>query len=367
MKKIPISLGESSYDIVVGYRITSELGEAAREVGLGSKQMIISSDAVWSLYGKMVYASLASSGFNVTSTNVNDDEEAKSLETVSTIYDRLLDNEFDRTSSIIALGGGVVGDITGFAAATYMRGIRYAQVPTTLLAQVDSSLGGKTGVNHAKAKNLIGVFCQPALVWIDVATLQTLPEREFRSGLAEVIKYAIITDRGLFSTLSEVVPLLSSTSLETLIDIVSRCCSIKARVVQEDEKETGVRSILNYGHTIGHAIETITNYSHYTHGEAIAVGMTAAAKISHKIGTCDQETMELQENLLRSARLPTSIDLPINPRTIVDQLSSDKKKLDGKVRWVLPRTIGDVFLTDDVPARTVLEVLREITDMQEHV
>jgi 3-dehydroquinate synthase len=367
LKKIPISLGESSYDIVVGYRITSELGEAAREVGLGSKQMIISSDAVWSLYGKMVYASLASSGFNVTSTNVNDDEEAKSLETVSTIYDRLLDNEFDRTSSIIALGGGVVGDITGFAAATYMRGIRYAQVPTTLLAQVDSSLGGKTGVNHAKAKNLIGVFCQPALVWIDVATLQTLPEREFRSGLAEVIKYAIITDRGLFSTLSEVVPLLSSTSLETLIDIVSRCCSIKARVVQEDEKETGVRSILNYGHTIGHAIETITNYSHYTHGEAIAVGMTAAAKISHKIGTCDQETMELQENLLRSARLPTSIDLPINPRTIVDQLSSDKKKLDGKVRWVLPRTIGDVFLTDDVPARTVLEVLREITDMQEHV
>ena len=361
MKKIPVSLGESSYDIVVGSQIISELGEAARKVGLGSKEMIISSNAVWPLYGKMVHDSLTSSHFEVATTNVNDDEEAKSLGTLGTIYDRLLDNKFDRASGIIALGGGVVGDVAGFAAATYMRGIRYAQVPTTLLAQVDSSIGGKTGVNHPKAKNLIGAFYQPALVWIDVATLRTLPERELRSGLAEVIKYAIITDRELFSALSDTITSLSSTSLETLVDIVSRCCSIKARVVEEDEKEAGVRSILNYGHTVGHAIETITNYSHYTHGEAIAVGMTAAARISHKIGTCDHETMKLQESLLRSARLPTTINLPINPQAIVDQLDSDKKRLGGKVRWVLPRTIGDVFLTDDVPSGIVLEVLKEIS------
>jgi len=361
LKKIRVSLGENSYDIVVGSRIISELGEVARKIGLGRKEMIVSSNIVWPLYGKAVHDSLTSSHFEVATTNLNDDEEAKSLEALKTIYDELLDNKFDRTSGIIAAGGGVVGDLAGFAAATYMRGLRYVQVPTILLAQVDSSIGGKTGVNHPKAKNLIGAFHQPSLVWIDVATLQTLPEREFRSGLAEVTKYAIIADREFFFTLSDTITSLSSASLDRLIDIISRCCSIKARVVEKDEKEAGVRSILNYGHTLGHAIETITNYSHYTHGEAIAIGMTAAARISQKIGECDHEAVKLQESLLRSARLPTTINLPITPETILHQLDSDKKRRDGKIRWVLPRTIGDVFLTDDVPSSIVLEVIKEMS------
>jgi len=361
LKTIRVSLGENSYDIVVGFQIIRQLGEAAKRIELGRKEMIISSNIVWPLYGSMVHDSLASSHFEVETTNLNDDEEAKSLETLGMIYERLLNNKFDRKSGIIALGGGVVGDLAGFAAATYMRGIRYAQVPTTLLAQVDGSIGGKTGVNHPKAKNLIGAFHQPALVWIDVATLRTLPERELRSGMAEVIKYAMITDQGFFSALSDTITSLSSTSLQELVEIISRCCSIKARVVEEDEKEAGVRSILNYGHTVGHAIETITNYSHYTHGEAIAIGMTAAARISHKIGTCNDETMKLQESLLRAAGLPTTINLLIAPETILDQLDSDKKKLDGKIRWVLPRTIGDVFLTDEVPSHIVLDALKEIS------
>lgn len=360
MKRISVSLGDRSYEIVIGYRIMSELGEAISKLGLGPKEMIITSESVQSLYGKIVYDSLASSGFDVSVTTVSDDEKAKSLETLTKIYDKLLENGFDRSSGIVALGGGVVGDIAGFAAATFMRGIRFAEVPTTLLAQVDSSIGGKTGVNHPRAKNLIGAFYQPAIVWTDIFTLQTLPGRELRSGLAEVIKYAIIADRELFWTLEKTAASLSSTSHEALIEIILRCCSIKARIVQEDENEKGVRSILNYGHTVGHALEALTGYSYYTHGEAIAIGMIAAARISREIGATDQDTTELQENLLRSAGLPTRIDQPIDAQTIVEQLNRDKKRLGGRIRWVLPRIIGNVFLTSEVPSDVVLEVLKDM-------
>ena len=338
----------------------NELGEVVSKLGLGSKEMIITNKVVWPLYGEIVRDSLASSGFDVFVTIVRDNEEAKSLETLATIYDELLEKQFDRSSGIIALGGGVVGDIAGFAAATFMRGIRFAQVPTTLLAQVDSSIGGKTGVNRPRAKNLIGAFHQPAVVWTDIAALQTLPDRQLRSGLAEVIKYAIIADPEFFWMLTKTVASFRSTSHEALVEVVSRCCSIKARIIHEDEKERGVRSILNYGHTVGHALEALTGYSYYTHGEAIAVGMTAAAKISSEIGTTDQETVELQENLLQSAGLPTRIDQSIDPQTVVEQLDSDKKRLAGKIRWVLPRTVGEVFLTSDVPSEVVLKVLQDM-------
>jgi len=360
LKRIPVSLGERSYEIVVGNGILSDLGKAISKLGLGCKQMIVSSERVWSLYGKVIQDSLVSSHFDVSVALVDDDEEAKSLHSVTAIFDRLLENELDRSSGILALGGGVIGDVAGFAAATFMRGLRLIQVPTTLLAQVDSSIGGKTGINHPKAKNLIGAFYQPTIVWSDISTIRTLPERELRSGLAEVIKYAIIADPELYQILASTLHTFPNLSSESVIEIISRCSSIKARVVEEDEKERGIRSILNYGHTVGHALETLTGYAHYSHGEAVAIGMKAAASISCELGFTSDETLELQERLIDTAHLPSRIDQPIKPTDILQQLKKDKKALGGRIRWVLPRTIGKVFLTDLVPTDTVLRVLKDM-------
>lgn len=365
MSRIPVSLGPRSYEIVIGHDILAKLGEALRELGLGSKQIIVTSRTVWALYGKIVHDSLEESGFDASVTLVSDDEEAKSFQTLVTIYDNLLEKEFERSSGIVALGGGVVGDTAGFAAATFMRGIGFVQVPTTLLAQVDSSIGGKTGVNHPKAKNLIGAFHQPRLVWTDVSTLSTLPERELRSGLAEIIKYSIVADPALFQLLSENVRPFSSISRDSLIEIISRCCSIKVRIVEQDEKEQGVRSILNYGHTIGHALESLTGYAHYTHGEAIAIGMMAAARISLEIHATDHEMVQSQESIIKRAGLPTTVRRSINPVEIARQLNKDKKRLGERVRWVLPRRVGEVFLTEDVPSDVVLKVLHAMIDSPE--
>jgi len=353
-----VSLGTRSYEIVIGDRIIAKLGDAVRDLELGSKQMIVTSQTVWPLYGRTVHDSLATSGFDVSVTLMRDDEEAKSFQTLTTIFDNLLDKDFERSSGIVAVGGGVIGDTAGFAAATFMRGIRFVQVPTTLLAQVDSSIGGKTAVNHPKAKNLVGAFHQPSLVWTDVTTLSTLPERELTSGLAEVIKYSVIADPELFRLLSENVRSFSNIPGYTLIEIISRCCSIKARIVEQDEREQGIRSTLNYGHTVGHALESLTSYAQYTHGEAIAIGMTAAARISLEIDATDRETVQLQENVTQVAGLPTRMLQTIDPVEIVQQLNKDKKRHAGRVRWVLPRKIGEVFLTEDVPSEVVLRVLQ---------
>jgi len=365
LNKIPVSLGERSYEIVIGHGILSDLGNAISRLGLGPRQMIVTSETLWPLYGKTVHDSLASSGFDVSVAFVRDDEESKSLQTVTSIYDNLLESEFDRSSGIVAVGGGVVGDVAGFAAATFMRGIPFVQVPTTLLAQVDSSIGGKTGVNYPKAKNLVGAFHQPTAVWTDISTLVTLPERELRSGLAEVIKYAIIADQNLFTMLERILSSFSNASSDTLIEVVSRCCSIKARIVEQDERERGIRSILNYGHTVGHALEALTGYAYYTHGEAVAIGMVAAAKISREIHATHQDTVKMQESLVEAAGLPTRIERPIDPYDIVQQLSRDKKRLAGRVRWVLPRTVGEVFLTDEVPSDVVLGILKDMTTSRE--
>jgi 3-dehydroquinate synthase len=365
LRRIPVSLGPHSYEIVIGHEILARLGEALSELKLGSRQMIVTSGPVWNLYGKIVRHSLEASGFDVSVMLVSDNEEAKSFQTLATILDRLLESEFERSSVIIALGGGVVGDVSGFAAAIFMRGLRHVQVPTTLLAQVDSSIGGKTGVNHPKAKNLVGAFHQPSLVWVDTSTLSTLPERQMRSGLAEIIKYSVIADPVLFKLLTESVDSFSTISRDALIEIVSRCCSIKARIVEEDEREHGVRSILNYGHSIGHALETLTGYAHYTHGEAVAIGMMAAARISFEIGATDQDMVQSQEDLIKRAELPTAISQPIDSIEIVRQLRKDKKRADDRMRWVLPRRLGEVFLTEDVPSDIVLKVLHDISTYPE--
>jgi 3-dehydroquinate synthase len=365
LKEVPVSLGERSYDIVIGHGILSALGDSVRKLGLGPREMIVTSKGLWPLYGRPVQDSLAATGFDVCVAQMNDDEEAKSVQTVMSLYDKLVENEFDRNSGIIAVGGGVVGDVAGFAAATFMRGMRFVQVPTTLLAQVDSSIGGKTGVNLRGGKNLVGAFHQPALVWTDVSTLKTLPERELRSGLAEVIKYAVVADPALFHILEREIRSFSEASTDTLINIVSRCCSIKARIVEEDERDHGIRSILNYGHTAGHALETLTNYAHYTHGEAVALGMIVAASVSREIGATDQTTVEKQERLISAAGLPTRIDCLTDGQNLVRQLTRDKKRLAGHTRWVLLKSIGEVFLTSEVPLQVVLRVVKNLTTSKE--
>ena len=365
MKKVMVSIGERSYDIMIGDRILSALGDAVSRLGLGRKEMVVTTTGLWPLYGKAIQDSLAASGFDTFVAQINDDEESKSIQTVMSLYDRLVEKEFGRDSGIIAVGGGVVGDVAGFAAATFMRGMRLVQVPTTLLAQVDSSIGGKTGVNLPSGKNLVGAFHQPTLVWSDVSTLKTLPERELRSGLAEVIKYAVIADSQLLHILEEKTQSLSEASSDAFIEIIPRCFSAKARIVEQDEKEHGVRSILNYGHTFGHALETLTNYTQFTHGEAVALGMIVAARVSCAIGATDQATVEKQERLISAAGLPTRIDRLIDPQSIVRQLIRDKKRLAGQTRWVLPKTIGEVFLTDEVPLDVVLRVVKDLTTSRE--
>lgn len=360
MKIVSVALGERSYEIVVGSGILDGLGEALRRLGVGPKEMIVSARQLWQAYGAAAQDSIMKSGFDVSVALIDDDEESKSLATVTSIYDKLVENELDRSSGIVAVGGGVIGDLAGFTAATFMRGMRFTQVPTTLLAQVDSSVGGKTGVNHPRGKNLVGAFHQPTLVWADVSTLRTLPERELRSGLAEVIKYGVIADAELFQILQRDTQPFSKLANENLIEIVSRCCSIKARIVEEDEREHGIRSILNYGHTVGHALETLTRYRHYTHGEAVAIGMAASARISHALGVADEETVRTQENTLRAVGLPTRIGQPVSSRDIMQQLDTDKKRVAGHTRWVLPKSIGSVFVTDQVPPEVVEHTLQDM-------
>ncbi len=361
MDRIPVSLGDRSYEIVVGNGIIGTLGEEMVRLKFGPKLMLISSHTVWPLYGKIVQESLTKRGFKVATCLLNDDEEAKSLQTVTAVIDDLLENGLDRSSAIVAVGGGVVGDIAGFAAATYMRGIPYVQVPTTLLAQIDSSVGGKTGVNRPKAKNLVGAFHQPKLVWSDVSTLASLPEREFRSGIAEAIKYSIISDPSLSELLKANAESLSKIPSDVLVEIVSRCCSIKAGIVEKDEKERGIRSILNYGHTVGHALESLTDYTAYTHGEAIAIGMIAAARISRDIGATGPETVQQHESMIRAFGLPGVFPRSISPASILKQITGDKKRMAGRARWILPRKIGEVFITSDVPADVVLGTLVGMT------
>jgi 3-dehydroquinate synthase len=361
VKKVTVSLGERSYDIVIGDRILSGIGDAVSRLRLGQKEMVVTSLGIWPLYGEVIQDSLAASGFDTYVAHINDDEESKSIQTVMSLYDKLVEKELGRDSTITAVGGGVVGDVAGFTAATFMRGMKLIQVPTTLLAQVDSSIGGKTGVNLPSGKNLVGAFHQPTLVWTDVSTLRTLPERELRSGLAEVIKYAVVADPQLLRILEEKIHSFSEASGDTLIEIISRCCSAKARIVEQDEKDHGVRSILNYGHTFGHALETLTNYTQFTHGEAVALGMIVAARVSCEIGATDQTMVEKQERLISAAGLPTRIDSVVDPQNIVRQLTRDKKRLAGHTRWVLPKTMGEVFLTSEVPLDVVLRVVKDLT------
>ncbi len=357
MEKINVKLAERSYPILIGSDILTRLGGELKPLGLGSRIAVITNSVVRPLYGEIVEKTLQESGFNVKIIEVPDGEVHKSLATVEGLYDELVDFAMDRTSTVMALGGGVIGDLAGFVAATYMRGVRFVNVPTTLLAHVDSAVGGKTGVDHRRGKNLIGAFYQPSLVLCDLSLLETLPEKEILAGMAEVVKYGVILDPDFFAFIESHVPQILKRESLVMTEVVRSSCAAKVSVVEEDERETGRRVILNFGHTLGHAVEALTGYTRYIHGEAVSMGMTAAARISHAMGLCDKEVISRLEELLKRIGLPT--DLPeIDPEEVIRILAHDKKVRDGKVRFVLPQRIGKVVIRDDVDPEVIRWVFK---------
>lgn len=339
MESIAVGLAERSYDILIGTKTLELLGERCRALDLGTSAAVITNSVVGPLYLKQVKDSLASAGFTVHALELPDGEEYKNACTLNSIYDFLVRERLDRGSFIVALGGGVVGDMAGYAAATFLRGVPFVQVPTTLLAQVDSSVGGKTGINHPLGKNLIGAFYQPRLVAVDLETLDTLPEREFIGGAAEVIKYGVVLDKEFFDYLAEKTVSILERDKESLRYIVKRCCTIKSEVVESDERESGLRAVLNYGHTLGHAVEAITGYKEYIHGEAVAIGMAQAAKLSELRGLSTAADTERIRAILRGFGLP--LDLPPFPASYyLDTLMRDKKVKGGGLSFVFNRGIG---------------------------
>jgi len=350
MRVVNVPLGHRRYSILIGPGLLPRLGKECRKLGLGRRCAIISDSNVAPRFARVAATSLKDAGFESLLITVPAGEKAKSLRTVQQCYDQLAAHHLERRSFIIALGGGVVGDLAGFVAATYLRGISFVQVPTTLLAQVDSSVGGKVGVNLKAGKNLVGAFHQPRLVLCDLDTLRTLPKRQFRAGLAEVIKYGIIYDDALFRRLERGLPKLLKLDPVLLAAVVARCCEIKADVVGQDETETGLRAILNFGHTIGHAIENSIGYGKYLHGEAISIGQLAAAALSHELLGFSPDCVERVRNLFERAGLPTRIMLNSGQRAkLFAAMKLDKKVSGGEVKFVLAKEIGKVCWGQRVP------------------
>lgn len=368
---ITVPLPDRAYDVAIAPggldRLGIELtrGRLQAQTGhslLGRKIVLVSNPTVFEHYGERAIASLTDAGFDVKSCILPDGEQYKTLDSIQTIYDAALAHRLERSSTLVSLGGGVIGDMTGFAAATWLRGIHFVQVPTSLLSMVDASIGGKTGVNHPQGKNLIGAFYQPQLVLIDPEVLSTLPPREFRAGMAEVIKYGVIWDQDLFEQL-EAAPSLKThaeVSTELLQTILTRSCQAKADVVSQDEKESGLRAILNYGHTLGHAVESLTGYTLVNHGEAVAIGMVAAGQIAVNIGWWSPDLQQRQIALIESTELPTHIPSSLSPDDIIETLQTDKKVKAGQVRFILPTDIGSVKITSQVSSDTVREVVQQL-------
>ena len=358
MRTVNVPLGQRSYSIQIGEGLLSKLGAVCQPLELGQRCAVISDRNVAPHYGKTAMHSLAAAGFAPALVTVPAGETAKSLKIAQACYDELAARRLERKSFIVALGGGVTGDLAGFVAATYLRGVSLVQVPTTLLAQVDSSVGGKVGVNLKSGKNLVGAFHQPRAVLCDLTTLKTLPEREYRAGLAEVVKYGIISSAVLFQTLEREMPKLLRRDAETLAEVVARSCEIKAQVVAKDETEAGLRAILNFGHTIGHAIEAISGYNKFLHGEAIAIGQVAAAKLSAQVCGLSQNEVERIEKLFATAGLPTAIQLSAAQRErLFTAMQLDKKVSGGKIKFVLAKRIGKVVWGQEVSTKLIEDVL----------
>lgn len=355
MRKVEVRLGTNSYEVYIGSGLLMQTGHQLKETGFTDKLVIITNPIVKGLYGDALKQTLIAEGFRITILQVPDGEEQKSLEIAGRLYTELTDFYAERMTPILALGGGVIGDLAGFVAATYLRGVPLIQIPTTLLAQVDSSIGGKVAVNHGQLKNKIGAFYQPRLVISDISTLRTLPTKVVTDGLAEVIKSAVIGDKELFTFLEKNLNEVKSLDDETLEEVVFQSAKIKAEIVEKDERDLGLRSILNYGHTVGHAIESVSDFK-VEHGEAVAIGMLAAARISNKQGILDNNELSRLKSVIKRAGLPTQMP-NLELKKIIQAIEHDKKILRGKIRFVLPKSIGSVFITDEVSLSLVEEVL----------
>jgi len=360
MYAIKVPLGVRTYTISIGNGLLSGLGQECRRLPLGARCAVITDRNVERHYGEAAVQSLRASGFEPELVAVPPGETAKSLKVVASCYDRLAGHKLERKSFVAALGGGVVGDLAGFVAATYLRGIDLVQIPTTLLAQVDSSVGGKVGVNLGAGKNLVGAFWQPRFVVCDLDTLETLPVREYRAGLAEVIKYGIIHDVELFRRLEQVMPKLLERDPDTLSSVVARCCQIKAGVVGQDETESGLRAILNFGHTIGHALEAIFGYGKLLHGEAISIGQVLAARLSVEVLGFQQKDLQRIVRVFEQAGLPTHFRLDAGQREkLFEAMRHDKKVSEGLIKFVLVNKIGHVSFGQPVPVELLERVLDE--------
>jgi len=355
MEIIKLNLNERTYPIYIGANLT-KIGETLSRFNLGKKILIISNAYILSLYGKTIERSLKDAGFSVFLTCVPEGEEGKSLPQAAKLYECCLKYKLDRSSTILSLGGGVIGDLSGFVAATYLRGINFINVPTTLLSQVDASIGGKVAVNLPAGKNLVGTFYQPKFVYIDPSVLKTLSFKEIKNGMAEIVKYGMIKDAEFFSYLEENLEKIKNLNEEALNLVITRSVEIKVKVVEEDEREErGKREILNFGHTFGHALEKATNYKGYTHGEAVAIGMVIASKIACKVGIFSQESLLRLKRLLQKIGLPVEIG-EIDREKAFDALYLDKKRREGKLRFLLPERIGKVILTEKVPSSLIEEI-----------
>ena len=353
---IRVDLGSRGYDIVVERGALRTLGRCLLGLHVGSRVAVFSAPAIGRLYGKVVAESLDEAGFTTTAVEVPDGEAAKTMGIAERCWNALLEAGLDRTSTVVALGGGSVGDLAGFVAATYMRGLNFVQAPTTILGQVDAAIGGKTAINHPQAKNLVGAFHQPRLVLVDPTTLTTLPDREFRSGLGEVVKHGIVLDSAYFDDVEASVASILARDAATLERIIGGSCRLKASVVERDEREAQLRAVLNYGHTIGHALEAATAYRRWTHGEAVSLGMVVEAHVATRLGVAPPEVAARQERLLAALGLPIRAH-GIDAGAVNDALGHDKKARDGRVPFVLAPTIGSFRLVYDVSPTDVRAVL----------
>ena len=351
-----VDLGERSYPIYIGSGLLAQAELITRHI-LGQSALIVSNDTVAPLYLEAVQQALDSKQIRQDKVILADGEQHKTMASVETILDLLMTNRHDRRSTIIALGGGVIGDIAGFAASIYQRGVNFIQIPTTLLSQVDSSVGGKTGVNHPLGKNMIGAFYQPQCVVADIDSLHTLPPRELSAGLAEVIKYGLICDAGFFDWLEVNIDGLLAGDNDLLAQAILVSCQNKARVVELDEREGGLRAILNLGHSFGHAIETTMGYGNWLHGEAVAAGMVMAIDLSIREGSIDEQVRQRGVALLKQAGLPVNPPPEMTVEQFLDAMAIDKKNVDGKIKLVLLRALGEAFITDTYSHDKLLQTL----------
>jgi len=357
---VDVALGDRSYPIYIGDHILGGFAAKFKEIFKATKVAVMTNPTVWDLYGNQVSGSLDAEGINYDLIIVPDGEHAKSLSIAERVYGELIEKGFERRDAVIALGGGVVGDLAGFVAATYERGIAYIQIPTTLLAQVDSSVGGKVAVNHALGKNMIGTFYQPSFVYIDVATLKTLPDRDFAGGMSEVIKYAFLKGEPLLSLLQESRDDIVARQPDVLVEIAATCCSIKGEIVEKDERDQGIRAVLNYGHTLGHAIESVSGYE-YSHGEAVAVGMVFAAMLSARLGMIGEDEIGLHRRIIESYGLPTGLK-SADADGLIRVMERDKKRAMGGHVFVLLDGVGNPVVRsvgDELLISTLNEFLKE--------